>query len=381
MQASDLATFWLEPVLSLRDRLVASPRFRAWAASNPLTRPIARRQARSLFDVTAGFVYSQVLAACVRLQLFDVLAAGPQAVPDLARRLGLSEEATVRLMRAAGSLKLVSRRSRGRWGLGPLGAAMIGNPGIAAMVEHHALLYADLKEPLALLREEPGERQLQNYWSYARSETPSSLPAERVGAYTQLMGTSQAMISQEILAAYPLDRHRQILDVGGGDGSFLTAVAERAPHLRLTLFDLPPVAARAQQRFADKGLGERALAIGGDFLRDPLPRGADLISLVRIVHDHPDDAVMTLFRAARVALPPDGRLLIAEPMSAAPASEPATDAYFGFYLMAMGRGRPRSVPEIRTMLRRAGFARTRVVPSPTPVLARVLVAVPDHSNV
>ncbi|WP_026380049.1 methyltransferase [Afifella pfennigii] len=381
MQASDLATFWLEPVLSLRDRLVASPRFRQWAAANPLTRPIARRQARSLFDITAGFVYSQVLAACVRLQLFDVLAAGPQSVPVLAQRLGLSEEATSRLLQAAGSLRLVSRRRGGRWGLGPLGAAMIGNPGIAAMVEHHAMLYADLKEPLALLRQEGGARQLENYWSYAKAEEPANLPAERVGAYTQLMGTSQTMISQEILAAYPLDKHRAVLDVGGGDGTFLMAAGEKAPHLRLMLFDLPPVAARAQQRFADKGLGERALALGGDFLRDPLPQGADLITLVRIVHDHPDEAVMTLLRAARVALPQDGKLLIAEPMAASPASEPASDAYFGFYLMAMGRGRPRSVPEIRTMLRRAGFARTRLLPSPTPVLARVLVATPDHSNV
>ena len=36
--------------------------------------------------------------------------------------------------------------------LGPLGAAMVGNPGVAAMVEHHALLYADLADPVALLR-------------------------------------------------------------------------------------------------------------------------------------------------------------------------------------------------------------------------------------
>ena len=42
----------------------------------PLTRPIARRRARELFDLCAGFVYSQVLLACVRLRLFEILAEG-----------------------------------------------------------------------------------------------------------------------------------------------------------------------------------------------------------------------------------------------------------------------------------------------------------------
>jgi demethylspheroidene O-methyltransferase len=44
--------------------LVSRPSFRAWAARFWLTRPIARRRARALFDVCAGFVYSQVLFAC-----------------------------------------------------------------------------------------------------------------------------------------------------------------------------------------------------------------------------------------------------------------------------------------------------------------------------
>ncbi|MCC7280468.1 MAG: methyltransferase, partial [Chromatiaceae bacterium] len=51
----------------MRNRLLASPAFQRWAVDFPLTRPIAQRRARALFDVTAGFVYSQILFACVRL--------------------------------------------------------------------------------------------------------------------------------------------------------------------------------------------------------------------------------------------------------------------------------------------------------------------------
>jgi hypothetical protein len=69
---------WLDRCLAARDGLLASPRFRRWAAAFPLTRPIARRRTRDLFDLCAGFVYSQVLYACVRLRLFEILAEGPQ---------------------------------------------------------------------------------------------------------------------------------------------------------------------------------------------------------------------------------------------------------------------------------------------------------------
>ena len=107
---------WRERFLSARDRLFGNPAFRRWAAATPLLRGIARRRARAVFDLTAGFVYSQVLQACVRLRLFDLLAEGPQSVAALAPRLGLSEEATRRLLAGAAALELVTPRAghRGR---------------------------------------------------------------------------------------------------------------------------------------------------------------------------------------------------------------------------------------------------------------------------
>ena len=367
---------WLDRCLAVRDGLLASPRFRRWAAVFPLTRPVARRRTRALFDLCAGFVYSQVLHACVRLRLFEILAEGPQSSAALSRRLGLSRDATERLLAAAASLRLAARRGKGRYGLGPLGAAMVENPGVAAMVEHHAMLYADLRDPVGLLRGERGETELGRYWPYAGAERPGGLTAGQVAAYSALMAASQPLVAAEVLDAYPeLRRHRRLLDVGGGEGAFLTAAAERAPDLGLVLFDLPAVAERAKVRFAAAGLAGRAEVVGGSFLSDPLPLGADVVSLVRVVHDHDDDAALAILRAARRVLPDDGGvLLLAEPMSGTPGAEPTGDAYFGFYLLAMGRGRPRTPAELEGLLRAAGFGRTRLVPTSTPLLTRLIVA-------
>ena len=369
---------WVDLCHGWRDRLLASPRFQRRAAAFALTRPIARRRARELFDLVAGFAYSQVLLACVQLKLFDVLAEGPQAAERLAARLGLDPDAALRLLDAAVALRLAERRRDGRYALGELGATMVGNAAIAAMVQHHAAFYADLADPVALLRAAPAARRenaLARYWSYdAAGSTPAPDADARVATYTALMAASQPLVADEILDAYPMHRHRCLLDVGGGDGRFLTSAAGRAPQLRLMLFDLPAVVAQAHARFAVAGIAARTTVTGGDFLRDALPTGADLISLVRVVHDHDDAAALTLLRAAHDALPPGGVLLLAEPMARTTGAEAMGDAYFGFYLLAMGRGRPRSVATLRAMLTAAGFGVIRQLPTRMPLQTQVLVA-------
>ena len=359
---------------ALRNRLLASPGFQRWAAAFPLTRPVARRHTRELFDLVAGFVYSQVLAACVRLDLFESLRREQLLdTATLAARHGLPAERLEVLLRAAVALRLLESAGEAGWMLGPRGAALLGNPGVVAMITHHALLYEDLADPLALLRGERDTR-LAAYWGYAGSQAPAALAADSVSAYSELMASSQQLVAGEILAAYPLQRHRRLLDVGGGLGAFTSAVAARVPKLELAMFDLPAVAEQARARLAAGGLAARIEVHGGDFFRDPLPRGADVITLVRIVHDHDDPDVRTLLRAVHAALPEGGRLLLAEPMAETRQAEPAGDAYFGLYLMAMGSGRPRSRALLESMLLEAGFRRVSERPTRTPLLTRLLVA-------
>jgi demethylspheroidene O-methyltransferase len=367
-------SFWFDRWHSWRNRVLASQRFQRWAAGFPLTRNVAQNRAQRLFDLCAGFVYSQVLHASVQLRLFDILAETPLTIVELSRRLSLTPEATSRLVSAAASLNLLERRSGNRFGLGVLGAALRGNPAIAAMVEHHALLYADLRDPVALLRGGQYATALSRYWPYALVERPNALDEKDVAGYSALMSASQALIADDLLDAWPLTSYRCLLDVGGGDGTFLIAAATRAPRLRLMLHDLPAVVERARVRLAAVGLAERTKVASGDFFTQALSQGADIVSLVRILHDHDDAKAITLLRNVRRALPKNGILLIAEPMSGTAASDSVGDAYFNFYLLAMGSGRARTPADLATLLRTAGFDGGRVVKTRRPMLTSLIVA-------
>ncbi|MCP5347012.1 MAG: methyltransferase domain-containing protein [Pseudomonadales bacterium] len=357
-----------------RNALLGSRRFQLWAGRFPLTRPIARRQAGDLFDLCAGFVYSQVLFAVVQLRLCELVSDGPQQLSSLARHAALPEDRMARLLDAAVSLRLLERRGEARYGLGPLGAVLVQNQGIKAMVRHHALFYRDLNDPLSLLRGDVRQTGLTRYWPYADSMAAHDLDSAQVGAYSELMAVSQNLIAAEVLNAYSLARHRCLLDVGGGTGAFLSAVAGRWPHLRLMLFDLPAVIGQAGPHLPSGEPGQRLQVFGGDFFVDPLPPGADIVSLIRVLHDHNDDDALRLLRAICSSLPDGGTLLLAEPMAGHRESDRVANAYFGFYLMAMGKGRARSPVQIGSLLRRAGFSGHRLLANPMPLQTRIIVA-------
>lgn len=356
--------------LNLRDRCLTSPRFHAFASRLPFTRPVVRKRQSELFDVVSGFVYSQILLACVELNVLGQIGGGI-SVEDLAEKIDLGVDETRRLAEGAAALRLLQKR-KSLFRLGDLGAALLASPGVLAMIRHHPHLYRDLNDPVAFLRSGRGETNLSQFWNYTARTAPPEDSQSRV--YSELMATSQAMIAAEIVGTYPFSNHKTLLDVGGGHGAFVSAVAQRHGDLKLQLFDLPPVANQARETLEAAGLGGRVEVFSGSFLEDALPKGPDLISLVRIIHDHDDAPAQTILKAAYDALPDGGTLIVCEPMLTGGSASRISAAYFNFYLYAMGRGRPRSPETLQRMLLNAGFKDTKRLKTRSPLLTSIVCA-------
>ena len=353
------------------NRLAASRRFQTLAMRVPLLRRIARAEGEALFGLISGFVQSQILMALVELRILHHLDAAPLTPVQMAGRSGLDLRAMELLLQAGAAQRLLKRHRHGRFGLARRGAALLGVPGLEAMVRHHRVFYDDLADPVALLRRqtEPG---LARFWPYVHGpEGASDLSVAQT--YSTLMADSQALVAEDTLRLVDFGGIRHLMDVGGGSGAFLAAIGAAHPTLRMTLVDLPAVVPAATERFARAGLTGRVSVVPGSF-SDPLPLGADAISLVRVLYDHADETVAALLSAVFTALPPGGRLIVSEPMSGGDRPDALTDTYFALYTFAMGTGRTRSSDLIATTLARAGFSEIDQHPGFRPYVTSVVTA-------
>ncbi len=102
------------------------------------------------------------------------------------------------------------------------------------------------------------------------------------------------------------------LDIGGGDGTVASELLRELPRLACDVFNLSPVAPLVRDRAESHGLAGRLGFVAGDFLAEPLPRGYDVLSFIRVLHDWPADVARALLRKAADALPPGGRIAICE---------------------------------------------------------------------
>lgn len=357
-----------------RNRLIGSQGFRSRVLRFPGTRWLARRKANDLFWLTAGFVFSQVLSACVSLGVLDRLRDARLSTRDLAEKCGLSPDRMQLLLEQAERLGLVRKAGRSRWILDDAGVVIASDPGLTAMITHHSMFYRDLDQPADLFKSRKRTTQLKKYWAYAHGQDPAGIDAETAGSYSALMRRSQTMMADCILAAHDFGHYDSILDVGGGDGAFLAAAAAAYPGLQLQLFDLPAVTELARTHLTGKYLMERSLLHAGDFTRDTLPDTADCVCLIRVLCDHDDDRVLEILKNLHRSLKPGTRIMIAEAMAGDSEGARLAAVYFSLYFLAMGSGKCRTDTEIKNLLDEAGFRRPHTVATPNPLLATLVFA-------
>ena len=353
-----------------RNAIIGSPSFRKRSMRWPLFRAIARKRARALFDLTAGFTYTQATLLFVESGVGDMLRDQSATIEEIRASTVHGSAVVDRIVQAALGVGLVVRHGP-RVALSDLGVALMNEPGILAMVRHHAGVYRDLADPLSLLQ---GDRPTETsaFWQYAGGRAEDGTDPEGAARYSELMAVTQGFVTDEVIASYRFADHRHVVDVGGGSGAFAARIARASPDLAVTVFDLPDVAPLARDRFASLGL-TNANVVAGSFHEGGLPGDGDLYTLIRVLYDHDDEPALAMLRSLHAAMPDGATLLIAEPMAGLRGAE-TVGTYFELYLAAMRSGRCRSPARIRRMLAAAGFERTATVGVGTPVFTGMVMA-------
>jgi 2,7-dihydroxy-5-methyl-1-naphthoate 7-O-methyltransferase len=141
---------------------------------------------------------------------------------------------------------------------------------------------------------------------------------------------------------------RSVVDVGGGSGALLAEILRKRPELRGVLVDYPKTVALSAETFQAAGVAERVTTIGQSFF-DPLPGGADLYILKKVLDDWPDGEAGTILRRCAEAAHPYGRVIVLGGVVQDHAARPLE-----IQMLLLG-GKIRTVSEFRELARKAGL--------------------------
>jgi (2Fe-2S) ferredoxin/predicted O-methyltransferase YrrM len=103
---------------------------------------------------------------------------------------------------------------------------------------------------------------------------------------------------------------RRILDLGGGSGAYSIAFAKASPDVQCEILDLPEVVPLTSEYVSKAGVSAQVSIRAGDMLHDVFGEGYDIIMLNAICHMFSEEQNLDIFRRARQALAPNGRLVV-----------------------------------------------------------------------
>lgn len=322
-----------------------------------------------LLDVLGGFLRTQALATVARLGVADVVTDEPLAVEDIAARVEADPSALHRVMRLLASAGIFSEATPGAFAATPLSDGLReGHPDSVRYLamQQGGPAYRAAAEMIYSVR--TGKPAAERVFGMPFFEYLASDP-EASDVFNRAMASGAS--APAVALGYAWDRASLVVDVGGGNGSLLSAVLAAHTHLEGVVFDLDHVVAEARLVLEGAGLSDRCATVGGDFFNDDLPDG-DTYILARVLHDWDDERAAAILRNCRRSLAEDGRLLLVEQVLP-PGDEPGYAKLLDLIMLTVAGGKERNESEWRALLDQGGFELVGVTDGPATSL---LEAVP-----
>ncbi|MFB6720197.1 methyltransferase [Kribbella sp. NPDC056345] len=309
-----------------------------------------------------GFMPAYVVRATAQLGVVDAFGGVPRPTEEVAAELGLPVDSTRRLLRALTALGLFAEHEDDHFEVLPE-ADLLGRDHPASVQAIVAMFTDPLMtrgwEELATAVRN-GRTTFDDIFGQPFFDQLAEEPVKSA-LFNASMSAATRGVAAAAPSAYDFGRFTSVLDIGGGDGTLLTAILQAHPDLRGAVLDSAEGAAQAPARYADAGLTDRASVVVGDFF-SAIPDGYDLHLVKSIIHDWSDDRCEEILRHSRASIPADGRLLIVEPILPDRAQPGLTP---GLYLSDLNMlvnvgGRERTRADFESLLKRAGYELTAV---------------------
>ncbi|HZQ72418.1 MAG TPA: methyltransferase [Burkholderiales bacterium] len=319
------------------------------------------------YGMLAGAAAARVLESVEAVGLAPLLARGKALKPEaIATALKLDVKRAWKWFGLLEQMGLLEREGAARYRAGPLMRSMFSPQGKLLFFYRDFLRYFNVVmgfDLAAVLRGAP----------VAGVPYPPQTPLEVELLEAWMRTTAQGTLAR-MERAIRFSAVSRLLDVAGGDATMAIAQARRHPRLHVTVFNLPASAALARKNVAAARLQKRIDVVEGDFRRDPLPRGYDMVRFSRVLADWPEEVCGMLLAKAHASLEPRGRVLICEPLA---DDNPALVFAWHFSYLPyddFGVGVYKPAAAYRRLLADAGFRRVTVKPRDRESIHSVIVA-------
>ena len=319
--------------------------------------------AEAMRQIWTGFRVSRATYVAAKLGIADLLKDGPKSSEELAQLTDTHAPSLYRVMRALASGGVFGQDEQGRFTLTPVAATLRSDVpnslralAITHLGEERYQAWGDLMHNVRT-----GEIAFNHVFGMGMWEYYAQHP-EQAKLFDQAMANLVAVSNAAVLASYPFSTIDNLVDVGGGDGSFIISLLQANPQMKGVLLDLPHVAEQAKERIADANLSERCEVIGGDIVAS-VPEGGTVYVLSQIIHDWEDDRAISILESCRRAMKSKGKLLLIERILPSQTDRSVAVLMLDVHMMVTTGGRERTEAEYRALLEAAGFRVTNVVPT------------------
>lgn len=315
-------------------------------------------ETEQLSRILAGAALSRAICTIGELGLADHIEAGtPQSIQALALATGVHERSLYRLLRFTASYGVFRETGTRQFDHTPLSAALRtdaeGSFRAATRMFHRMYPGWDGLDH-SVQTGEPGVFKVfgEPMFDFI-GRNPELGPIFDAG-----MSSFHGHETQAMLDAYDFGDIQTLADVGGGNGSLITAVLKRYPRMRGLLFDLGHVAGRARANLALAGLGERCQVVEGSFF-DSVPAGADAYLMRHIIHDWTDEQSIQILGHCRRVVPANGRVLLVE-FRVSAANQASLGKDMDLMMMTFPGGMERTDEEYAELFEKSGFRLSKV---------------------
>ncbi len=191
---------------------------------------------------------------------------------------------------------------------------------------------------------------------------------ERTRTFVLSMHGRAMGIGRAVVAQLELTGRKQMLDIGGGPGTYSTLIVQAYPELKSTVLDLPGVVAVGAELVAKAGAADRVTMLPGNYHSTPYPGGNDVVIIFGALHQESAESIIAILRRAHGALVAGGVIYILDMMTDETHTSPVFSALFAVNMALIARdGWVFSDKELGGWLAQAGFVDFRVRPLAPPM--------------